>query len=456
VFKDEETLKRQRWHSLYVSADKMKLKPSLWQQLLEDLHVLKQQIEASDTASREANAAGNSDVLKLVLALENLDVDEKVRLQISTAMLSPPSDSHWRCIAGAWQEAQKIASAMQRGRRNAVATLEWGEDMSAAAAAAAATAAAAAEAAGTPPRMRHHAPMGGIGGRRHSTPDASSASWSSIPAGHVSDALAKAAAQSDESDSDRVDGASSQSEDDGTEEGCPEASGQDKGSLSEKDAVSDSGDASGGAAHGKLGVAFRAARRRASMENISMPVPTLRRASLSSVVKRHSQSDTDHLSEGVPPANGSAASNARAAGTAFVMRTLTPELEAVLRRVCDDSPDKPQADDVSQLQAVASKAAIGGPLLVPWLRDCLNHALFTEATAAVIKTLRLLMHLIVHSGANKTHFRHRVKADCGGPEGVLSKATTYQPSISDPQLGEVPAAMARKAATQVMALLLGD
>lgn len=56
----------------------MKLKSALWQQLLEDLHVLKQQIEESDTASKEANAAGNSDVMKLVLALENLDVDEKV------------------------------------------------------------------------------------------------------------------------------------------------------------------------------------------------------------------------------------------------------------------------------------------------------------------------------------------------------------------------------------------
>ena len=63
----------------------MKLKPTLWQQLLEDLHLLKQQIEANDTASREANAGANSDVLKLVLALENLDVDERVRLQTCTA-----------------------------------------------------------------------------------------------------------------------------------------------------------------------------------------------------------------------------------------------------------------------------------------------------------------------------------------------------------------------------------
>ena len=70
----------------------MKLKPTLWQQLLEDLHVLKQQIEASDTASREANAAGNSDILKLVLALENLDVDERVRLQIATAAFLSLSD----------------------------------------------------------------------------------------------------------------------------------------------------------------------------------------------------------------------------------------------------------------------------------------------------------------------------------------------------------------------------
>lgn len=271
----------------------------------------------------------------------------------------------------------------------------------------------------------------------------------------MSDALAKAAVQSDESDSDsNADETSSQSEDGSIEEGHPTASGQDKDRLNgDKDVAEDNGDASGGPAHGKLGGAFRAARRRASMENLSMAVPTLRRASLSSMVQRHSQSDTDHVStpsEGVPP------SNARTAGTAFVMRALTPELEALLRRVCADSPDKPHTTDVSQLQAVASKAAIGGPLLVPWLRDYLLHALSTEATAAVIKTLRLLMDLIVHSGANQSHFRQRVKADCGGPEGVLSKAATYQPSVVDPQLGDVPAAMARKAATQVMALLLGD
>ena len=82
VFKDEETLKRRRWHSLYASADKMKLKSALWQQLLSDLHVLKQQIEASDIASNEVKAAGNNDILKLVLALENLDVDETVCSQL--------------------------------------------------------------------------------------------------------------------------------------------------------------------------------------------------------------------------------------------------------------------------------------------------------------------------------------------------------------------------------------
>jgi hypothetical protein len=46
-----------------------------------------------------------------------------------------------------------------------------------------------------------------------------------------------------------------------------------------------------------------------------------------------------------------------------------------------------------------------------------------EATAAAIKTLRLLIDLIVHSGANMINFRNRVKADCGGAEGVLVKAS---------------------------------
>ena len=60
---------------------------------------------------------------------------------------------------------------------------------------------------------------------------------------------------------------------------------------------------------------------------------------------------------------------------------------------------------------------------VPWLRDHLLQALRTEATAAVVKTLRLLMDLIIHSGANMINFRYRVKADCGGAEGVLVKAS---------------------------------
>ena len=101
----------------------MKLKPTLWQQLLEDLHVLKQQIEASDTASREANAAGNSDILKLVLALENLDVDERVRLQIATAAFCHCLiDSHYLsiycwCVAGSSKDRVCDAKrATQRSR----------------------------------------------------------------------------------------------------------------------------------------------------------------------------------------------------------------------------------------------------------------------------------------------------------------------------------------------------
>jgi hypothetical protein len=175
-----------------------------------------------------------------------------------------------------------------------------------------------------------------------------------------------------------------------------------------------------------------------------------------------SSSSSMQFPEGVPPESLSSArgggdrgSAAREAGKAFVMRSLTPELEALLRRVCADSPEKPLAADVAQLQAVASKAAIGGPLLVPWLQSWLHDSLGSEATAAVIKTLRLLMDLIVHSGANKANFAARVKADCGGAGGVLQRATAYRPDVLDPQLGEKPATMARKAATQVEALLLG-
>ena len=43
-----------------------------------------------------------------------------------------------------------------------------------------------------------------------------------------------------------------------------------------------------------------------------------------------------------------------------------------------------------------------------------------------------------------------------GAEGVLMKASTYQPSENDSEFGDKHAAMARKEAMQVLALLLGD
>ena len=68
----------------------MKLKTSLWKQLLADLQVFEEEIEEQTQ---------DSELLRLVMALEHLDVDE--------------------------EEAAKIAMAMERGRRGAV-LLDWG------------------------------------------------------------------------------------------------------------------------------------------------------------------------------------------------------------------------------------------------------------------------------------------------------------------------------------------
>eukprot|EP01043_Picozoa_sp_COSAG02_P064991 COSAG02_NODE_9669_length_2147_cov_8.871772_1_plen_59_part_10 len=59
----------------------MKLKTSLWKQLLADLQVFEEEIEEQTQ---------DSELLRLVMALEHLDVDE--------------------------EEAAKIAMAMERGR----------------------------------------------------------------------------------------------------------------------------------------------------------------------------------------------------------------------------------------------------------------------------------------------------------------------------------------------------
>ena len=256
ALKDLETLKRERWTSLYASADKMKLKPSLWQKLLEDLHVLKDEIEAGDQAAKAAAAAaqagaGSSDMLNLVLALDNLDVDER--------------------------EAQKIASAMQRGRRNAVASLEWGDEnpMDAAAAAAAAVAAAAAGS--------------GAGRRRHSTPDASTVSmslWSSLPQDRVEQALAKAARDDEGEDASSSASSASSSEEEEEEEEEEDSmieqrpqrqDGHEADETEDKTAAAAAtaaavGDGGGGGAQAKLGSAFRAAKRRASVEGISTSI----------------------------------------------------------------------------------------------------------------------------------------------------------------------------------------
>jgi hypothetical protein len=69
----------------------MKLKTSLWKQLLADLQVFEEEIEEQTQ---------DSELLRLVMALEHLDVDE--------------------------EEAAKIAMAMERGRRGAV-LLDWGD-----------------------------------------------------------------------------------------------------------------------------------------------------------------------------------------------------------------------------------------------------------------------------------------------------------------------------------------
>ena len=51
--------------------------------------------------------------------------------------------------------------------------------------------------------------------------------------------------------------------------------------------------------------------------------------------------------------------------------------------------------------------------------------------------------------------RVRPQAQVCAKSAVLQQATAYRPDVLDPQLGEKPATMARKAATQVEALLLG-
>ena len=69
----------------------MKLKTNLWKQLLADLQVFEEEIEEQ---------THGSELLRLVMALEHLDLDE--------------------------EEAAKIAMAMERGRRGAV-LLDWGD-----------------------------------------------------------------------------------------------------------------------------------------------------------------------------------------------------------------------------------------------------------------------------------------------------------------------------------------
>jgi hypothetical protein len=134
------------------------------------------------------------------------------------------------------------------------------------------------------------------------------------------------------------------------------------------------------------------------------------------------------------------------------MRSLTPELEEVLGRCCANSTDNPLPEDLVQLQAVAARS-IGGPLVLPWLKHSLNDALQSEATPVIVKTLRLLVNLMAHAGANRENFASRVKSDFGGAGGGLECASGY--SAVDAEHGEKPAALVRKLATQVQALLLG-
>lgn len=75
----------------YEYSERMKLKTNLWKQLLADLQVFEEEIEEQ---------THGSELLRLVMALEHLDLDE--------------------------EEAAKIAMAMERGRRGAV-LLDWGD-----------------------------------------------------------------------------------------------------------------------------------------------------------------------------------------------------------------------------------------------------------------------------------------------------------------------------------------
>lgn len=97
----------------------MKLKTSLWKKLLADLQVFEEEIEEQTQ---------DSEMMRLVMALEHLDLDE--------------------------EEAAKIAMAMERGRRGAV-LLDWGDHKSDAEQAVRTTPTKAEDRSRSPARSRH-------------------------------------------------------------------------------------------------------------------------------------------------------------------------------------------------------------------------------------------------------------------------------------------------------------
>ena len=404
LFKDLAALKRDRWLSLYRCAEKIKLKPALWKQLLVDLQEFEEQIE--EAGERD------SALLSLVMALDNLDVDE--------------------------EEANKIARAMQKGRRNAVATLEFGDTDVAAAAATAAAAAA------VQPRTKE---------RRHSLPDVMTpqAEWINVPTSAVrktlTDAHDSSGEEPDNSSEDEMEAEAPAGHDQRRRPSLPMTAAAVGFAVLVPGALPMAAAAAAASHYHEHHPAEEAETRAAgggAAGRIRGAADRVRRASVEGI--HH----LPGMSEGVPPT--SQHSPARAAGTEYVMRSLTPELEELLGRCCANSTHNPLPEDLAQLQAVAAKN-IGGPLLLPWMRCSLEDGLQSEATPVIVKTLRLLVNLMAHAGGNRENFARRMKADFGGAAGGLERASGY--CAVDADHGEKPAALVRKLATQVQALLLG-
>ena len=287
----EEIKKKDRWLKLYENAEKMKLKASLWKQLLADLQVFEEEIEEQTT---------DSELLRLVMALEHLDLDE--------------------------EEANKIAMAMERGRRNAV-LLDWGEAKE-----------DAKQAVRTTPRKgddHSHSPTRDSDDGM-ATDDSSGSGGFAKSAGSV-DSVGSEGDCSDSLDATRT---------------APEPE-------PEQPTTTSSGGGSGGG--GKFG-ALKKLGKRSSGSSAGSQSPASERSSTSSIP------------EGIPPA----ASSSGGGSGGGVMRELTDEVRAVLERCCANNVNKPAQEDVQLLHGLAHKAS--GGVLVPWLKDSLEEALDSQTT----------------------------------------------------------------------------